>query len=69
MSERYRVRPGSGGFMVYDAATGRTAFVQGRPQLGLSEARAEAVADSLNERRVTLGFQPLPPDLQRRTVR
>lgn len=67
MRDRYRVRPGGGGFKVVDGATGRTAFVQGRPQQGLSEDRADAVADSLNERRVTLGFQPLPPDLARRT--
>ena len=67
MRDRYRVRRGSGGFLVYDSETGKPAFLRGRPQMGLSEARAEAVACSLNERRVTLGFQPLPPDLARRS--
>lgn len=69
MDERYRVRPGSGGFQVYDSGTGQPAWLRGRPQLGLSEARAEAVAGSLNQRRVTLGFQPLPPNLARRHSR
>ncbi|MBU1376113.1 MAG: hypothetical protein KKE02_24200 [Alphaproteobacteria bacterium] len=51
--ERFRVEPDPFGFSVIDIRTGEAAEFATRPQAGISEADAEAIADVLNRRALT----------------
>jgi ferric-dicitrate binding protein FerR (iron transport regulator) len=49
-TERFRVEPDATGFSVIDVSTGEPAAFANRPQSGISEADAEAIAEVLNRR-------------------
>ena len=56
--ERFRVEPDPFGFSVIDIRTGDPAEFANRPQSGISEADADAIAEVLNRRALSAPADP-----------